>query len=327
MRAKLSARSRGSALLYSILLVGALVVIAQISFNLAVFSIFSRRQSYQNEVTYWLAWGGVEAALYKIKKYAPRSDSFLWLNWPRATLVDSNEEKLKQIDLSVPRSYYRLDLRSLKKHFLNSVSVAYFTQSFPYKFELDKDESAVFDVSRFSGWLKVRFLVKGNNKEELEKNLVWFRVEDPQTGRLYEGIVRFRPLVGTGSLSGKLTTGGGLFSLNQQAQTYLRGGTPLKAQLGSCSYLGGGQYSCSFRISNFAGQFRLLKIKVFGGSAQLTFESSGGAGDNKLGLPESLIHSQGCFQESCRDLYVRFPNRLKSVFDVLDYSIYQANFD
>jgi hypothetical protein len=80
----------------------------------------------------------------------------------------------------------------------------------------------------------------------------------------------------------------------------------------------------TFRISPNA--FRFFKIKSFDGSANLKFNLNS---DAILGLPDTTIHSIGQIGTSTKDkkeLYITFPNQLKSISDVLDYSIYQATF-
>jgi len=307
--------NRGSALLYSVMLIGALVAIMQLSFNLVVFSVLSRRQSYQDELKYWMAWGGVEAALYKIDNYTPyNSDSLLFLNWPRTAIKGFlSSTTSKYLDFSSARSYYQKATYYPRVHyydsdFKNTLTIGSYTAVFPQIFDLKKDDSLLFDVSHYKGRLSVSFVPLGSSPGEKEKALVWFRAEDPNNQEMIEGLVRYRFVDG----SSQLESLGFLFG---------SGENQLRLSKTKCAYKNGVE-ECSFVVRNFS-RFRLLKIKVFNSTGQLYFSS--GFGD-KLGVPETLIISSGCSATDCRTLFVKFPNRLKSVSDVLDYSIYQAEF-
>lgn len=303
-------KNRGSALLYSVMLIGALLAVAQLAFSLITFSILSRRQSYIDEVNYWLAWGGVEAALHKIDHYTPANvGSSLWLNWPQTALKGvTSDQNFKHLVFTDNRSYYQKGMGSYEANFKNALSISYYDSTFPKNYSLKKDESLLFDVSSYKGELNINFTPKGESDSEREKSLMWFRAEDTDSGELVEGLVRFRLI-------------GGLPQLESLGELFGSSTHQLQLRDKRCS-LGSKGYQCSFALRDLS-HFRLLKIKSFNSTAQLFFLSSSG---DKLGTPETLIVSQGCLMSSCRSLYVEFPNRLKSVSDVLDYSIYQAEF-
>jgi hypothetical protein len=83
---------------------------------------------------------------------------------------------------------------------------------------------------------------------------------------------------------------------------------------------------CSANIVGFtANQFRFFKIKAFKGDVDLNFTLN----NSQLGLPDTIIHSVGQIGtdvKNKKELYIQFPNQLKSISDVLDYSLYQAQF-
>jgi len=312
---------KGTALLYSVLLISALMLIAEIAFSYIVFSRRSRTIGYYSQVNYWLALGGIESALMKIHNYKPSgSADTAWQLWPDDSLIES--EKFKQIvlDSSSSRSRYRAEGNIDQRNFINRVSLTYMSTKLPKSFKIKRDESLVFDVSDFRGELKVIFYAQGNTAEELSKNVIWFRAENKNdSSEFFEAIGEFKPQVGTQVSQG--TQGTMIFHKRDSSTQSNQNQLNLPSNNISCNS-NQNKYICSFSVSGF-DTFRFLKIKVFQGQAELEFKRSQ---NSRLGLPESIIHSIGFYRGESKNIYVRFPNQLQSIPDVLDYSIYQADF-
>jgi len=298
-----------------VLLISALMLIAEIAFSYIVFSRRSRTIGYYSQVNYWLALGGIESALMKIHNYKPSgSADTAWQLWPADSLIES--EKFKQIVLDSSSSRYRAEGNIDQRNFINQVSLTYMSTKLPKSFKIKRDESLVFDVSDFRGELKVIFYAQGNTAEELSKNVIWFRAESKSkndSSQIFEAIGEFKlkPRVGTQVSQGTMI----FHKRDSSAQLNLPSNNiSCNSDQSKCI--------CSFSVSGF-DTFRFLKIKVFQGQAELEFKRSQ---NSRLGLPESIIHSIGFYRGESKNIYVRFPNQLQSIPDVLDYSIYQANF-
>jgi hypothetical protein len=318
---------KGEALLYTILLIGALMLISELSYSYIVFSLKSRAESYTSQVNYWLAWGGAEASLVEINDYDATNKTTAFAQWPKPNsginLIDKNtitgQYKTIFTLLNAAKANTFVDNGSIggAGDYIQT-SAAYFTAVSPQDKTTDpslamaKDQSDVFDLSQFSGNLTINFNIDSSN---VSKNLLWFRLEQKSGAHnILEAI-----------LQASVDSNGKNLSINLVSSP--NGSNPVPPISGFTSSCSGS--SCLITIRGFGSansQYRFAKIKVFQGSADLTFNLNNGSA---LGMPDTVIHSIGEMKANDpnqKELYIKFPNQLKSISDVLDYSVYQACF-
>jgi len=311
---------KGSALLYAILLISGLAIIAQLCFSLLIFSIGSRRHSYNSTVNYWIAWGGVELGLVKIKEYQYKpidQKTTAWCYWPNENNLPNSKNTIEKNEFieyalfpySTPVFLDSLSSLPSPEKYILRLSLSYFTSEADRvnnKIILSKDESTVFDLSKFGGTFKFKFIPDLNS----ENNLVWMRVSERGSGRVIEGVIKFNRVLQALEEKGALFGGEGASPLFQ-------------VFLEQCSLVGT-QKECSFTIRPLVENLNLFKIKVFGGKLGVTEVSI--EGGKYLGLPYTIIHSIGYHGKENIELYVKFPNALQGSSDIWDYSLYQASF-
>lgn len=313
-------KQRGSALLYTLVLIGSLMLVGALAFSYIVFSLNSRRESYNSQVNYWLAWGGIEASLLKIRDYQIPAGTInqAFFDWPVNNLIEKDPVDFVTLKADTD-NIYSLAPVVLSNGYFSQVSVAYFTKLNPLEFSLVRDESKIFDLSKFSGSLSVSFYPYRNNEDlNVENNLVWLRLENLNSpGReILEAVVQSN-------------ADGTAMKLPQSTP-----GFP-NINLGSCSAMGSdpsrgdgfmGQ-KCTFTINFTSSTYRFFKVKIFKADMDLNFNFN--TNDSALGMPETVIRAAGQINNNTKDrkeLFLKFPNQLKSISDVLDYSIYQAEF-
>ena len=275
-----------------------------------------------------MAWGGIETALVDIHNYVPNSitstsNRSAFDIWPGKDLSLPNNliesPQFMTLKANTGNNYNTTSLDpSAGSGYYSRVSVSYFTKAPnpPYTIArqvpiiIKKDQSAVFDIKNFNGSVKVDFKVLGGNS-----NILWLRAERNAS------IDEFGLVVG---YSGSTPTSFNLISGNSSS------GTGITAGAGSCSATSSG-FLCSTTLNITSSSYRLLKIKAYGGRAQLTFNLDN---SSVLGLPDTVIKAIGTMnvinpltgEFDQKELYVQFPNQLKSISDVLDYSLFQAGF-
>jgi len=316
-------KQRGSALLYTMVLLGALMIVGELAFSYVAFSLTSRRESYNSQVNYWLAWGGVETALFEISNYTPNSalspqGSNAFLRWPdkNENIIENPLFSVLSIDATLFNNSdldYNSNFSDVFKtgYIYNKISVADFSQQKNTVFSINKDESKIFDLSKFDGNLKIDlFFPAGNNADN---NLLWLRGEKIEAGGpVIEKVIKINSDNGSYSLS---------FSGDETFPEAL-------ATDPACSLIGS-EIKCSLNFNrNLANKFRFFKIKLFGDDdrAEINFTLENGF---LLGMPDSIIHSigqMGANEKNKKEIFVKFPNQLKSISDLLDFSLYQSNF-
>jgi len=340
-------RQRGSALLYSVLLMSVLIIVAQLCFSLIIFAIKSRRQSYNSQVNYWLAWGGAEAAITRMREYQDLSQTAkttAWRIWPSSlegafgsNLID--QPLYMQLDLAKnsnldPYQFWYSGIDS--SAYLNIVSATYFvdqdSSSRVTAISLKADESAVFDLSKFNrSSIQFEFSPIATS----QNSIVWFRAYDTWIKKTLEGVIKYDPASNILILPGFADQNygvveGGIF---YRPSVYFPDPGPHNLALTSLSC--DASKKCNFTVSTstfWNSYFQFLKIKTFQGNLKIKNVSFGLA-NSQLGLPYTIIHSIGYHgkdpitnQTAQQELYVKFPNALQSIPDVLDYSLYQADF-
>ncbi|MDD3773975.1 MAG: hypothetical protein PHW50_01690 [Patescibacteria group bacterium] len=315
--------SKGSALLYTVVLIGALLIVGELAFSYIVFSLNSRRESYSSQVNYWLAWGGSEAALSQINNFETTATSAAFCRWPNQenNLIES--PKLVSMNASSENIYKNTEIDS-KLGFYSRFSASYFTKISPQNFSIMRDQSQIFDLSKFSGSLQIHFYPYGdlNNVDDISRNVLWLRLEENTAGHtVREAIVRF------------VLKDGAIAMEKNQDENFPQNLINFGACVSDANSRAGDftGYKCTVNIMPFvAGQNRFFKIKTYKGDADLRFDFNNNANPAiQLGTPSTIIKAigqMGVNDANKKELFIKFPNQLKSVSDVLDYSIYQAEF-
>lgn len=293
---------KGSALLYAVLLISALVVLSQAVFTYLFFAVKARRLQYFSEVNYWLAWGGIESALQRIHRYSPGKNfqnNPAWCRWPNREdntidnpyfgklVFGSGEDWKEERGVILPSpSDYAIGLSITNFRQLSSQDSV--------SFQLGEDESELFDLSQFKGTIKLDF---ERDPAQKEKNLLWIRVETEE-GEIKEAVFQFKE--GEVVVKKDEAGNGFPFSLSWHCQ--------------------GQNCTASFFVNSGV---RFFKVKMFKGKkTSISFSPSS---RSKLGLPYTVIHAQGWHGGDHLDLYTKFPNVLRSIPDILDYSLYQSS--
>ena len=295
-------KNKGTALLVTVLLIGAIGAIAFGVFKIANSELYVGTKQEEGTEAFYAAQAGVEDALMRFK-FADGGR----LEVPTGAREDTT--KVDRIDIkkgiiSPSGQDYGTNPDPGADNYIYDLKAWYKTEN-EFKITLEKDQSVILDLTDVvdkNESLIVKWEPKGPTPEIMESAKLWYRLYDPD-GRAIDPR-----------------------DLEREFFTYLAyfdedNENPARTDSKFDSFIL--KPNVKKRLDTLG--FNTIKFKAFGNDSSkiiLTVKATGGAA---IGGPNLYIESTGYHGDTARKLKVTVDRASKSVLDIFDYVIYSGN--
>lgn len=294
-------KSRGTALLVTILLAGVIGAVAFGIFKIAGSELFIGTKGEEGMEAYYAAQAGVEDALMRFKfkdggkLEIPRGATE---DSPSILRVDPNDQNNDSQAVIGRRNYMTNNPVPNEDKYAYDLKVWYKEEG-RFEIDLGKDESVILDVSevaRGSGSIRVRWEISRGDKGSTK---LWYRLTDPRNNHADPR------------------------GIDRDFFTYLadhddNDGIP-GIPISLVPPLPEGR-----RVSLKVHGFQTIKFKVFSKDerTKVNLRVIPLDPNEKIGGPHTYIESTGYYGDTARKIKVKLDRATKSVLDIFDYVIY-----